>query len=183
MVSYQANYDTAITYLRVGLEDRAKESLEKTLESVPGNEKTNDNIVYLKTLFLLSKINLEKNNMKEALQYLDEGLHVKKDHADLLFLWSLCLGNAKRYDEMFASLIRYLVSLTARDEDRYEYEFSGDAALGEVCDKLIPLSYTHSSTPQEFCAIVRQLAEKTQSPAINKALETITAIDHNGLQG
>jgi len=181
-VSYQANYDTAITYLRVGLEDRARESLEKTLESVPDNEKTDDNIVYLKTLFLLSKINLEKDDIRKALQYLDEGLRVKKDHADLLFLWSLCLRNAKRYDEMFASLITYLVSLTARDEGRYEYEFSGEAALGEVCDKLIPLSYTHSSAPREFCDVVKRLAEKTQNPAINKALEAITALDCSGLR-
>ncbi|OPY73302.1 MAG: hypothetical protein A4E64_02633 [Syntrophorhabdus sp. PtaU1.Bin058] len=181
-MNYQANYDTAITYLRVGLEDRARESLEKTLESVPDEEKTGDNIVYLKTLFLLSKINLEKDDMRKALQYLDEGLRVKKDHADLLFLWALCLGNAKRYDEMFASLITYLVSLTTNDESRYEYEFSGEAALGEVCNKLIPLSYMHSSAPREFCDVVKRLAKTTQSPVMNKVLEAITAINCNGLQ-
>jgi len=57
-------------------------------------------------------------------QYINEGLQVKADHVDLLFLNALLLLEAKRFDEMLAALGIFLLS--AAPDERYMYEFAND---------------------------------------------------------
>lgn len=174
---YEANYNTALTYLNAGLTDRAFELLDKALKDVPTGEKTEDNAVYLKILSLLAKINLERGNRQEVLKYIAEGLNVKGDHSDLLFLKSLFFWDEKRYDEMFGAIITYLVSLVTAERDKYNYEFTGEGALKEVFETLIPVAYKNSQTREETIGIVKQLAEKTQNALLQRAYDVILILE------
>lgn len=176
-MSYMANYDTALTYFRAGLTDRAVESLSKALKDVPEGEKRKDNRTYLHILTLLSRIQLERGNRPEAIQYIDEGLNIHSMHTDLLFLKSLYCWDEKLYDEMSGAIITYLVSLTSPDLSQYGYEFSGEGALNEIFTKLIPASYRKAIVHKEILAIVRQLSEKTGSELMQQAYVIMQKID------
>jgi tetratricopeptide (TPR) repeat protein len=176
-MSYEANYNTALTYLNAGLTDRAFELLDKAAKEVPDGEKTRDNAVYLKILSLLAKINLEKGMKDAATLYIEEGLKVKTDHSDLLFLKALYLWDTNRYDEMFGAIVTYLVSLVTLERDKYDYEFTGEGALKEVFETLIPVAYKKSQTRGETITIVKQLAEKTQNALLQRAYDVMLEMD------
>lgn len=176
-MSYEANYNTALTYLSAGLTDRAFELLDKALKEVSETEKTEDNPVYLKILSLLAKINLQKGMKDAASLYIEEGLKVKTDHSDLLFLKALYLWDSNRYDEMFGAIITYLVSLITAERDKYSYEFTEEGALKEVFETLIPIAFRNSQTRKETMPIVKQLVEKTQSALLERAYNLMLEID------
>ncbi|MEK7321707.1 MAG: hypothetical protein AABZ84_01350, partial [Pseudomonadota bacterium] len=90
-MSYTANFDTAKIYLKTGLKARAQEYLVKVVEAIPTHECVAGNLVYLKTLTLLARLSLEGGERARCIGYVDRGLAVKADHADLLFLKALLL--------------------------------------------------------------------------------------------
>ncbi len=176
-MSYEANYNTALTYIRSGLMDRALESLHTALVGIPNNEKNKDNVIYLRILTLLARVGLEKGNRHEAIDYIDQGLNIMEDHADLLFLKSLYFCDDKRYDEMAGTIVAYLVSLVTSDVSRYDYEFTGESAVREVFERLIPISYKRAVAHKEILGIVRRLSEKTDNGLIKQAYSIMVEID------
>jgi tetratricopeptide (TPR) repeat protein len=176
-MSYEANYETALTYLRSGLTERSLELLLKALEEVPLEEKTKYNAIYLRILALLSRIYLQKGQRSEAIRYIEEGLEIKDNHSDLLFLKSLYFWDEQRYDEMLGTLITYLVSLTSPDTNKYSYEFAGTPALQEVFNKLIPAAHKKSTVTQEIRDILKRLVEKTGNELIRQAYELLLKMD------
>src|SRR3989304_583993 len=143
-MSYEANFNTALTYIRSGLSDRAMESLHKALAGVSLEDKTPDNVIYLRILTLLARLGLERGRRDDALNYINEGLNLRENHSDLLFLNALYLLDEKRYDEVAGTLITYLVSLIQSDAAKYDYEFTGTAALREGNRAPIPVAYSRA---------------------------------------
>ena len=176
-MSYQANYDTALTYINAGLIDRAYEALSKALKDVPESDKVQDNVVYLRTLSLLGKLSMEKNRKDEAMRYVEEGLSVRSDHPDLLFLRILYLWDQERFDEMFGSLISYLITFLSPEQKKYGCEFIGQGAVDEVFKTLLPVSYRSSVSNKETIDVIRRLSEKTQNEIIRRAYEMMVEID------
>jgi hypothetical protein len=126
---------------------------------------------------LLAKLNLEKGDRMEAVRHIDEGLKVKNNHSDLLFLRALCFFDEKRFDEMFESMVRYLVSFMEQDPGRYEYEFTGSSALKETFDNLVPRAYKEAAGHKEMIDIIRRMAEKNQNELIQRAYEVMREVD------
>ncbi|MFZ5861387.1 MAG: hypothetical protein ACOYXR_00860 [Nitrospirota bacterium] len=174
---YEANYDTAVTYLMAGLTDRAKESFLAALAGVEASQKVRTNVVYLRILAVLAKIALQQGARAEADAYIVEGLRVKPDHADLLFLRTLYCWEEKRFDDMFGAAVSYLVSYGSTDRARYEYEFFGDGPVREMFATLIPLAYAKSATRLQTLEVVRKLAETTKNPLVQRAYQVMTAIN------
>ena len=176
-MSYEANFNTALTYMRSGLTDRAVECLHKALTGVSLNEKNKDNVVYLRILTLLARLGIERGRRDEAMNYIHEGLNLKDNHSDLLFLISLYYFDEKRYDEMTGTLITYLVSLSQSDAAGYDYEFTGMGALKEVFERLIPASYSKAASHREIRDIISQLSEKTGDEMLKHAYKIMVEID------
>lgn len=176
-MSYEANFNTALTYIRSGLPEMAVEALYKALAGVSVNEKTPENIVYLRILTQLARLSLERGRRDEAFKYISEGLKLRKDHTDFLFLNALYLLDENKYDQVTGTLITYLVSLLQADAAKYDYEFTSAGALKEVYGRLIPASYSKSVTHVDILNIVRQLSEKTGSELISQAYRIMLEID------
>ncbi len=176
-MSYEANFNTALTYIRSGLTDRAVECLHKALAGVSLNEKNRDNVVYLRILTFLARLGIERGRRDEAMNYINEGLNLKDNHSDLLFLSSLYYFDEKRYDEMTGTLITYLVSLSQSDAAGYDYEFTGTGALKEVFERLIPASYSKAASHREIRDIISQLSEKTGDEMLKHAYKIMVEID------
>ena len=176
-MSYEANFNTALTYIRSGLPDRAVECLHKALAGVSVNDKNKDNVIYLRILTLLARLGIERGRRDEALNYINEGLNLRENHSDLLFLNALYLLDEKRYDEVAGTLITYLVSLIQSDAAKYDYEFTGAAALKEVYGRLIPVAYSRAVSHREILNIMKQLSEKTGSELIIQAYKIMLEID------
>lgn len=176
-MSYEANYNTALTYIRAGLADRAYESLVKSLDAIEDSEKVRDNIIYLKVLTQLARISLERAKRDEAIKYIEQGLAVRSDFSDLLFLKSLFFWDEGHYDEMFGSIISYLVSLLSPDSRECGYEFAGEGSLKEVFETLIPTAYRETANHGEIAHLLKQLAEKTQNELIQKAYKLLLELD------
>ncbi len=178
-MSYEANFNTALTYIRSGLTDRAVECLHKALAGVSLNEKNKDNVVYLRILTLLARLCIERGRRDEAMNYIHEGLNLKDNHSDLLFLSSLYYFDEKRFDEMTGTLITYLVSLSQSDAAGYDYEFTGRGALKEVFERLIPASYSKAASHREIRDIISQLSEKTGDEMLKHAYKIMVEIDES----
>src|SRR4030067_1152567 len=176
-MSYEANFNSALTYIRSGLPDRAVECLHKALAGVSINEKKPDNIIYLRILTLLARLGLERRRRNEALKYINEGINLRDNHSDLLFLSSLYYFDEKRYDEMTGTLITYLVSLSQSDAAGYDYEFTGRGALKEGFERLIPASYSKAASHREIRDIISQLSEKTGDEMLKHAYKIMVEID------
>src|SRR3972149_2730008 len=176
-MSYEANYNTALTYIRSGLTDRAAECLHRALAGVSLDEKNKANVVYLRILTLLARINIEGGRRDEALNYIKEGLNLKDNHSDLLLLSSLYYFDEKRYDEMAGSLITYLVPLTQSDTAGYDYEFTGAGALKEVFERLIPVSYSKEASHGEIRNIMSKLSEMMGNELLQHAYKIMVEID------
>ncbi len=174
-MSYVANLDSARTYLKVGRVERARESLLRALSGVPAEEKVASNGAYLNILSLLAKLAFGEKPKGPVEEYINEGLRVKSDHADLLFLNVLLLLEAKRFDEMLATLGIFLVS--AAPDTHYMYEFAGDKALQEVFTNLLPTAYQHCSRRDELKALFTRLAAASGTPALTRALDVFATLD------
>ena len=174
-MSYIANLDSACTYLKVGRIERARESLQRALAGVPAEHKVSSNRAYLKILALLAKLSFSEKPKGPAAEYINEGLQVKSNHVDLLFLNALALLDQKKYDEMLAALGIFLVSIPPDEDD--QYEFADEKAVQEVFSNLLPTAYRNCSRHEELKALFKRLATAAGSPVLAKALEVIAAID------
>lgn len=174
-MSYAANLDSALTYLKVGRIERAKESLLRALSAVPAEDKVASNDAYLKILALLAKLAFSDKSQNNAAEYIKEGLQVKADHVDLLFLNALSLLEEKKYDEMLAALGIFLV--TVAPDERYSYEFANEKTIGEVLGNLLPLAYRRCVRRGELKVLFTRLTAAAGTARLAKALEVFANID------
>lgn len=175
-MSYTGNFDTAKIYLNTGLNERAKEYLLKVLDAVPEEERGAANAIYLKSLVLLARIQLEAGDPERCAAYVEKGLSIKPDHADLSFLKALMLWDNRRYDEMFLALMDYLGALIHAEAARYEYEYAGQQVVAEVVYKLLPEAYAKAAARQELAAAIAAMAARTDNEmivAVNKVLQEV----------
>lgn len=176
-MSYQSNFNSALTYMKLGQKDLAIDSLKRAMAQIPDNEKTKENAAYLKMLTMIAKFNFEKKEGEEAIKNIEEGLKIKDDHSDLLFLKALYLLDNKIFDEMLAVLINYLLTLTSPDKDRYDYEFVGQNAIDEVFNNLLPLAYKRALQYKSIIGIVEKMVSASQNEYIKKAYDLMCEID------
>ncbi len=176
-MSYQSNFNSALTYMKLGQKDLAIDSLKRAMAQIPDNEKTKENAAYLKMLTIISKFNFEKKEGEEAIKNIEEGLKIKDDHSDLLFLKALYLLDNKMFDEMLAVLIGYLLTLTGPDKDRYDYEFVGQNAINEVFNSLFPLAYKKAGQYKSITGVVEKIVNASQNEYIKKAYDLMRDID------
>lgn len=176
-MSYQSNFNSALTYMKLGQKELAMESLKRAMEQIPDKEKTKDNAAYLKMLTMIVKFNFEKKEGEEAIKNIEEGLKIKDDHSDLLFLKALYLLDNKMFDEMLAVMINYLLTLTSPDKDRYDYEFVGQNAINEVFNNLFPLAYKNVAQYKSIMGIVEKIVNASQNEHVKKAYDLMLDID------
>ncbi|MEW6417021.1 MAG: hypothetical protein AB1480_02745 [Nitrospirota bacterium] len=176
-MSYEANYNSALSYLKLGQIDLAVESLHRAYSQVPDKAKRDDNAVYLKILSLLARFNLEEKDPQKVWNYVDEGLRIKENHIDLLFLKSLLLLDERRFDEMLVTLITYLLSFDTEEIKKYNYELVNEATLKEIFDNLIPLSYRNSIYGVVIKDKVKIILEKTGNKNIERVLNIMASAD------
>lgn len=174
---YIANFNSAISYLKIGQNEHAKESIKRALPQVPDDAKRGDNPVYLKILAFSARFAIEEKDYDAADIYISEGLALKDDHADLLFLKAMIMMDNKMFTEMFAELIKYLLSCKADDAKEYDYDFINNIALNEVFEKLLPLSYENSVDHPSLSEVVSNLKDKTGNEYLKKAYEIVSSID------
>jgi tetratricopeptide (TPR) repeat protein len=175
--AYEANYNTALTFLKYNQKDAAIETLKRALSQVPDDEKNENNAVYLSILSVLSFLLVEKSEVGNSDQYVEQGLAVKKDHADLLFVKSLILLDQKRYDEVLEVLITYLLTLGEADSMKYDYRYTHDQALKEVFDTLIPTAYRYAFQYDKISNITERLCKASDNESLKKARDIMVEID------
>lgn len=175
--SYTANYQSALSYLKLNLKDPAKETLKRALAQVSQEEIREDNPVYLGIISTLAFLSLEQADFQGACRYVDQGLSVKKDHLDLLFLKALLLMDQKRYDEMLETVIHYLLAKGNCDGPVYDYRYAHEGVLKEVYENLIPTSYRLALQQVEIRDLVQKLSQAAQSEWLKKAHEVMVKID------
>jgi len=173
---YVANYNFALSYLKSNQKDAAVEALESALAQVPENEKNENNSIYLSIISALAFLVLEKNDFKRVARYVEEGLAVKKDYADLLFMKALLLMDMKRFDEMLETLIHYLLALAAVDREKYDYKYTGEGALKEVYVSLLPVACKNAFEFEKIRDISEQLSKSTGSEWLKKACEVMAKV-------
>lgn len=174
---YIANFNSAISYLKIGQNEHAKESIRRALSQVPDDAKRGDNPVYLKILALSARFAIEEKDYDAANIYISEGIALKDDHADLLFLKALIMMDHRRYDEMFAELIKYLLSCGAGDAKNYDYDFVNTAALQEAMEKLLPTAYENALDHASLRNVVERLSDVSGNEYLKRAHEIMQSID------
>jgi tetratricopeptide (TPR) repeat protein len=163
--------------MKLGQKDLAIDSLKRAMAQIPDNEKTKENAAYLKMLTMVAKFNFEKKEGEEAIKNIEEGLKIKDDHSDLLFLKALYLLDNKMFDEMLVVLINCLLTLNGPDKDRYDYEFVGQNAINEVFNNLVPLAYKNATQHKSIKDIVKKLSDVSRNEYIKKAYDIMSEID------
>jgi len=175
--AYEANYNSALTFLKYQQNDAAIETLKKALSQVPEDEISDKNAVYLSILAVLSFLLLQKSEIVNSYQYVEQGLAVKKNHADLLFVNALILLDYKRYDEMMEAIINYLLALGEKESEKYDYRYIHEQALKEVYDTLLPMAYRDASKSDKIKDIVERLCAASDNEWLKKALDIMIAVD------
>ena len=175
--SYAANYQSGLSYLKLNLKDPARETLKRALAQVSQDEMRGDNPIYLGILSNLAVLSLEQADFEGACRYVDQGLSVKKDYLDFLFIKALLLMDRKRYDEMLETLIHYLLAKGNGDAAVYDYRYSHEGVLKEVYENLLPTSYRLAFQQVEIKVLVRKLSQAARNEWLKKAYEIIDKID------
>ncbi|MEW5743978.1 MAG: hypothetical protein AB1805_00870 [Nitrospirota bacterium] len=170
---YAANYNSALSFLKLDQKEPAIETLKRALSQVPEADKSEDNATYLGILASLAFLSLEKRESRQAAAYVDEGLTVKKNHADLLFVRALLLVDAQRFDEVLETAVHYLLALQESDAPRYGYRYTHPGALKEVYDTLIPMACRYALQYDQIKDIVDKLWHSTKSEWIKRAHEAM----------
>ena len=176
-MSYQSNFNSALTYMKLGQKELAIESLKRAMAQIPDKEKTKDNAAYLKMLALIARFSFEKKDGNEAIKNIEEGLKIKDDHADLLFLKALYFLDNKMFEDMLAVLVNYLLTLAEPDKKIFDYEFTGENAINEVFNNLIPMAYKNATQYKNIKDIVKKLSDASQSEYIERAYNLMSEID------
>lgn len=174
--SYTANYNYAMSYLKLGQREAALEALKRALSQVPEDEKNKDNATYLSILSVIAFIVIEDKDYAGVARYVEEGLSIKHNHADLLFMKALLLLDEKRFDEMLEALIHYLLSLDETDSDRFNYRYAHEGALKEVYDNLLPMACKYAFEYSKITDITRQLCKATGSERLKKACDAMEKV-------
>lgn len=171
-MSYAANLETAKVFLKVGQKKQARESLLRAMAGIPPEEKSGDNVGYLKTLAMLAKMHVEDSDWDRALVCVEEGLSAKPDHVDLVFLKILYFLDMKRYDEMLAMCGIYLLSYGTDAE--YDYEFNNGKVLNEVYTNFLPLLRQRCADREQVRSVIARLADASQKPELTRAVEILS---------
>ncbi|MGO9014987.1 MAG: hypothetical protein ACLQF0_08405 [Dissulfurispiraceae bacterium] len=171
---YKANYDFALSYLKLGQKDAAIEALSMALSQVPDHEKNEKNNIYLSILSTLAFLLVENRDFENAARYVEEGLAVKKEHADLLFVKSLLLLDMKRFDEMLETIIHYLLSVDKGDNEQFNYKYIHEGVMDEIYGTLLPMASRYSVEYAKIRDIVQKLCKATGSERIKKAFDVMT---------
>lgn len=174
---YAANYDSALSYLKLNLKEPAIEALKRALSQVAEEEQDADNFIYLNILASLAFLELEKRNIDTAQRYVEQGLATRQDHADLLFVKALVLLDYHQFDEMMEALIRYLIAVEAPDAGGFAYKYTHEVALNEVFSSLISTAYKYALQWREIQDITWRLFKTTGSRNLAVALERMEEID------
>ncbi len=177
--AYEANFNSALTFLKYQQNDAAVETLKKALPQVPADEINDKNAVYLGILAVLSFLLLQKSEIRDAHQYVEQGLAVKKNHADLLFVKALILLDYKRYDEVLEAIINYLLALGEKDSEKFDYRYIHERALKEIYDTLLPMAYKDASQRDKIKGIVERLCAVSDNEWLKKARDIMTEIDNS----
>ncbi|HBI24106.1 MAG TPA: hypothetical protein DDX84_07905 [Nitrospiraceae bacterium] len=174
---YEVNYKSALSFLKQGLKEQAFDCLNMAYSQVSSEHKTVDNVFYLNILSNLSALSLEKTDKSRTKTLIEEGLSVKKDHADFLFLKSLLLMDENRYDEMLEAIIHYLLSLEADDISLYNYMYTHEGVLIEIYDNLLPVAYKYAFQHSQIGDVVSRMCEATGNRWLVRAHEIMVKID------
>jgi len=177
-MSYVANLHSAQTYFKAGRPELAQKSLLRAYAEVPDCDKHNKNSDYLKILALLGKGLMAESKPSKAIDFIDQGLSIKNDHIDLMFLKMLHLFDMKKFDEMLAFIGLYLIAQENQPEG-CDYEFSSEKALNEVFKTMLPKAYINSVHRDEIEEILLKLKEASGSNNIQMALDHINEIKEN----
>lgn len=177
--AYEANFNSAMTFLKYQQNDPAIETLKRALLQVPEDEINAGNATYLSILSVLSFLLLQKSDIVSASEYVEQGLAVKKDHADLLFVKSLILLDYNRHDEIMEALINYLLSLGEEGKEKFNYRYIHEQALKEVYDTLIPAAYRKASQHEKIREIVERLCSASGNEWLKRALDVMVGIDNS----
>lgn len=175
-MSYAGNLETAEIYLSAGLKNRTEEYLNDVLASVPQNEKSGNNPVYLKALELRARLRLEAGDRESAMHCIDEGLGFKQDHVDLLFLKALFLWDMQRYDEMFVALIDYLGAVAGEQKPEFRYEYSGRNVIEKVMGELLPEAFAKAQSREQLAQAIADRARNSTNEVIQAVYRVIQEV-------
>ena len=177
---YQANYYSALSYRKVDLKEEGLDCLKRAYSQIPEDHKTADNRIYLHILSYLGVSYIELSNQKKAKTYIEEGLKVKQDHMDYLFLNAILLLDEKRYDEMLEAIIHFLLAVSSTEIGDPDCLYAQEVVVNEVYENLLPTAYRLSSSGESIRKVVEKLSTATKSPWIQKALGIMDEMDHVG---
>jgi len=179
-MSYTANFETAKIYLATGLKERAREYLVKVVDSVPEQERSTGNAVYLKALALLARLAIEDSDRDHSAGYIEQGLAIKPDHADLLFLKALLFWDIQRYDDMFLALMAFLGAVLADDAAKFDYEYIGEKVVAEAVYKLLPDAYMKAASSEQLAAAIAAAAAHTDNALIKTVHKVLQKAERHG---
>jgi hypothetical protein len=169
--NYEANLDTAISYLKSNQRDSAVKTTNMALSQVPGQDKLTDNYTFFKILSLAARFAIEDGLTARADALVQEGLSLKKMHADLLFLNSLICNSRHQYGEMLTSLISYLIAADLPEHELCGYDFVNPVAMKEVLGKYLPLAYNNTPNHEQILALVGDTLDKLKAISSGYSLE------------
>lgn len=175
--SYEANYYSALSYLKMNLKEEAMDCFERAYSQIPEGHKREDNVVYFQILSRLVVFHLETSHPEQSKQFVEEGLGIKRDYPDLLFLKAVLLVDDQKYDEMLEAIILYLLTISDIQMDHSDYLYVNEVALDEVYNNLIPMAYRSALNSRPIREIVEKLSNKTQSQWLTRAHTIMLQMD------
>ncbi len=174
---YNANYQSGLSYLENALKEQARDCFNRAYQHLPLEQKTAQNVVYFGVLSNLAVLALEHSERDKAKRFVEEGLKVKSNHADLLYLNALLLMDEKRYDEMLEAIIHYLMALGEPDAEVFDYAYTHQSALDELYDNLLPTAYKKAFEAAAIRAVLERLADKTENKWLQKAHDVLRKME------
>jgi len=174
--SYEANFRSGLSFMRLALKDQALDCFNRAYGQIPAGEKTEANLIYLDLLDHLAILSLEKSQRARSIQFVEEGIAVKKDHADFLFLQSLLYMDEKRYDEALQAIINFLLALGDENAYRYNYKYAHEGALKELYNHLLPTAYRSAFEAHSIRGVVDRLCKATQNKFLIQAHDVMVRL-------
>ncbi|MBF0463645.1 MAG: hypothetical protein HQK88_04710 [Nitrospirae bacterium] len=179
--SYEANLETALSYLKNDQRKDAVSTMKRALSQVPEDEKLPENLAYLKILFFCARFAIEDTDERIAYYYIKEGIKTKKFYADFLFLDIFLAKLQHRYGDMLSSIIAYLISIDLPDRDAYGYDFVNTDAINEVFTVYLPLAYNNTQNHAMILNVLNNTIEKVKEFStgenVSKAYDIMRAMD------
>ncbi|KJR42558.1 hypothetical protein MCHI_001539 [Candidatus Magnetoovum chiemensis] len=182
---YEANLETAVSYLKMDLKTDAEATFKMAMSQVPQEDKTSNNIAYIRILCYCAWLSLEAGDIIRASNLINEGLKLRKMHADLLFLNSLIFRSAHKYGDMLTSLISYLIAADLPDKDLFSYEFVNPGVLKSVIEDYIPLAFRNTPNHAPILEVIKNTIVKIKELAsgeyIERAYNILIAIEKENM--